>query len=329
MCPARSLAAAAALVLAGCGTTSVIGGDAGPLDASSDAMETGAPAADGGAFDASTPPADVGPCTVDAAAADVPVAPLHTPRWAFEPWISKDISTTDDTYAFVDGFRSRDIPVGAVVLDSPWETQYSTFAPNPVRYHDFDRLVSDMHGRGVRVVLWTTQLVNQSSYDLEMGGDTYVGASPNFDDGLRCGFFVEDGRLFNWWKGRGAGVDFFNPRALGWWHAQQDRVLDAGIDGWKLDFGDSYVDPAQLHTAQGVQDHQAYSEAYYRDFRNYAVSRRGPEFTTMVRAWDQSYQFSGRFFARREDAPIAWMGDNRRDWVGLEDALDELLLAYA
>src|SRR6187401_1037387 len=46
----------------------------------------------------------------------IPPPPLHTPRWAFEPWISKDISSTDDTYAFVKGFRDRDIPFGAVVL---------------------------------------------------------------------------------------------------------------------------------------------------------------------------------------------------------------------
>jgi len=62
------------------------------------------------------PAEDAGTCTWDAAVEDVPVPPIHTPRWAFEPWISKDISTTADTYAFVDGFRERDIPVGAVVL---------------------------------------------------------------------------------------------------------------------------------------------------------------------------------------------------------------------
>jgi alpha-D-xyloside xylohydrolase len=44
----------------------------------------------------------------------------------------------------------------------------------------------------------------------------------------------------------------------------------------------------------------------------------------MVRAWDESYQFAGRFFARKEHAPVAWMGDNRRDYVGLADALDEM-----
>src|SRR5262245_32173833 len=68
-----------------------------------------------------------------------PAPPRHTPRWAFEPWISKDISDGPDTYAFVQGFLDRDIPVGAVVLDSPWETHYNTFVPNPSRYPEFPK----------------------------------------------------------------------------------------------------------------------------------------------------------------------------------------------
>jgi len=68
------------------------------------------------------------------------------------------------------GFQSRDIPVGVVVLDSPWETNYNTFVPNDARYPRFSQMVADMHAKGVRVVLWTTQMVNESSFDLEPGG---------------------------------------------------------------------------------------------------------------------------------------------------------------
>jgi alpha-glucosidase (family GH31 glycosyl hydrolase) len=297
-------------------------------DASRDATPVDATPADAAPLDAE-PPVDAPSCDYDGGTDDAPEPTPHTPRWAFEPWISKDISTTDDTYAFVDGFRSRGIPVGAVVLDSPWETHYNTFVPAPARYPRFDTLVREMHQRDVRVVLWITALVNSYSFDVEVGGDSYEGASPNFAQGLACNFFINDGVTWPWWKGRGASVDFFNPRAMAWWHRQQDAVLAAGIDGWKLDFGDSYVTADPVATAAGAVPHQRYSEAYYRDFLAYGRQRRGAEFLTMVRAWDASYQYAGRFFARREHAPVAWMGDNRRDRVGMIDALDHMFRSAA
>src|SRR2546430_12028591 len=47
----------------------------------------------------------------------------------------------------------------------------------------------------------------------------------------------------------------------------------------------------------------------------------------MARAWDGSYQFQGRFFAGPEHSPVSWMGDNRRDFVGLADALNETFIS--
>jgi alpha-glucosidase (family GH31 glycosyl hydrolase) len=262
------------------------------------------------------------PC--DVAPDEVAEPVRYTPRWAFEPWISKDISSTDDTYAFVEGFAARDIPVGAVVLDSPWETHYNTFVPNPVRYHHFDKLVADLHARNIKVVLWITQMVNSSGLDFELGGDKYEGASPNHAEALACKYLANRGDDWVWWKGTGGALDFFDSRAVAWWHRQQDPLYALGLDGWKLDFGDSYVMVSELETAKGMVSHQAYSEAYYRDFLAYGKKMRGRDFVTMVRGWDESYYLTGRFHARPEHAPVVWAGDNRRDWVGLADALHHM-----
>ena len=276
-----------------------------------------------------------GPGSPGCPAADNPVdkvatPPIHTPRWAFEPWISKDISDGPDTYAFVGGFIERDIPVGVVVIDSPWETNYNSFVPNPERYPDFGGMVADLAGQDVRVVLWITQMINRVSFDVEVGGDMYPDPSPNQATALECGFAVNGGEEFYWWKGFGVGLDFFDPHAVTWWHRQQDLVLDMGISGWKLDFGDTYVDTEIVTTAAGDVPHQEYSEEYYRDYWAYGVSRRGAEeFVTMVRPWDESYEWPGRFHARPEHAPVTWVGDNRRDWVGLIDALDHMLRSAA
>jgi alpha-glucosidase (family GH31 glycosyl hydrolase) len=276
-----------------------------------------------------TPPAvDAG--APDAGDLDTPAEPpLYTPRWAFQPWISKDISDTDDTRAFVKGFRDRDIPVGVVVLDSPWETNYHTFVPNPVRYHDFSTMLTELHGQDIRLVLWMTQFVNLTSFDVETGGDVYPNASPNYYEGKRDNYYVNDDALYFWWKGQGGALDFFNRDARAWWHRQQDDLLQMGVDGWKLDFGDSYITDVPMKTAAGEVSLQQYSEAYYRDFLTYGVAKRGRGFSTLVRPYDRSYTFEGRYFATPQDAPVAWVGDNRRDYVGMVDALDEIFRSAA
>jgi len=195
-------------------------------------------------------------------------------------------------------------------------------------------LVANPHAMNIHTVLWTTAMINSSSFDPEFGGETYPSPSPNFQEALDCNYFVNQGMTYFWWKGTGGGVDFFSPDATAWMHRQEDNALSTGIDGFKLDFAENYVGGATVHdamfdTASGMVSRQTYSERYYQYFLAYGRAKNGPEFMTMTRAWDASYGFPWRLYAKKENSPISWMGDQRRDYSGLAKALNEELVSAA
>lgn len=58
-----------------------------------------------------------------------PVAPW--PEWAFQHWVWENESTQESAIALVDDYLARDIPVGAIIIDSPGETSYNSFVFEP------------------------------------------------------------------------------------------------------------------------------------------------------------------------------------------------------
>src|SRR3954467_11858350 len=86
--------------------------------------------------------------------------PPLTPRWAYEPWVWEDEENdADATMSLVDAYRQRDIPVGVVVVDSPWATNYNTFEVSK-EFGNPARLISRLRDRNVRVVFWATGFIN-------------------------------------------------------------------------------------------------------------------------------------------------------------------------
>ena len=64
------------------------------------------------------------------------------PEWGYGFWKSRDVYPhQDDVEDDVHGCRGTAIPLDAVVLDSPWETQYNTWEPNPHQFPDFAGMV--------------------------------------------------------------------------------------------------------------------------------------------------------------------------------------------
>ncbi len=189
--------------------------------------------------------------------------PPVLPEWGYGFWKSRDVynhqvEVEDD----VDGCEREAIPLDAVVLDSPWETQYNTWEPNPHQFTDFDAMVRDFRGRGVRTVVWVAPWVNLESADGQFPPDAQSRAlheapASNYAEGAAAGHYVRDAHddapfVTRWWMGTGSPIDFTSPAAEEWWRSQAKRTLERGVEGIKADDGEGYYFPDDVRFADGT-----------------------------------------------------------------------------
>ena len=251
-----------------------------------------------------------------------PTAPW--PEWAFHHWVWEDESTQESAIALVDDYLAHDIEVGAIIIDSPWETDYNTFEFDTDLYPDAQAMVDYFHSLGVRVFIWIVGGINTDVPELYS--------------------FAEDNNYFmkytpfggpaevDWWKGKGSLIDFFNPEATAWWHTLVDRTLALGIDGWKCDGLDYYAALARYSPgAGGYVSRLEYSHAYYRDFFDYTRLVLGDDRIITARPVD-NYGLPGggelASFAPVDINWAGWVGDQDADFSGLAAALDNFYESY-
>jgi alpha-glucosidase (family GH31 glycosyl hydrolase) len=165
----------------------------------------------------------------------------------------------DDVLEDFDGFREHGIPLDAIVLDSPWATQYNSWEFNPHQFPDAPGMIATMRRAGVRTVVWATPWVNLDSRDGQAPPQPeserlHREPAPNYGPGAAAGHFVQDnGRPFvtQWWMGTGSPVDLTSAAAEEWWRSQVKRVLELGVEGVKADDGDGYYIPDHVCLADG------------------------------------------------------------------------------
>ena len=120
------------------------------------------------------------------------------------------------------GYREHGLPLDAIVLDSPWATQYNTWEFNPHQFPDAAGYVSRLRADGVRTVVWVAPWVNLESRDGQYPLDAESGADARRAGAelraVRCSCATRDGEPFvaRWWMGTGSPVDFTSrPRRSG------------------------------------------------------------------------------------------------------------------
>ena len=174
--------------------------------------------------------------------------PAILPEWGYGFWKSRDVyEHEDDVREDFDGMRRHDIPLDAVVIDSPWATQYNTWEFNPHQFPDARGLIRQMRDEGVRTVVWVTPWVNLDSRDGQIPPQPeserlHREPASNYAAGAEGGHFVREpsGEPFvtQWWMGTGSPVDFTSHAAEEWWREQARAVLSLGVEGIKADDGE-------------------------------------------------------------------------------------------
>jgi alpha-glucosidase (family GH31 glycosyl hydrolase) len=258
--------------------------------------------------------------------------PKLLPEWAYGHWKSRDVyehqrAVLED----LEGYEANDLPLDAIVIDSPWETQYNTWRFNPHQFPDAPGMLARLRASEVRTVVWVTPWVNLDSTDGQRPPDPeserlHRRPASNYAEALWAGNFIRAANggphVGRWWMGIGSPVDFTSPSARRWWNKQARHVLEMGVEGIKADDGEGYYIPPDARFADrrtGAEAAWAYGDLYRR---------------TMQDVLDEVHPGSGVLFGRsgwtgQQATGMTWGGDQASDFWSLRTLVTATLTAAA
>ena len=258
--------------------------------------------------------------------------PALLPEWGYGHWKSRDVYEHQrDVEDDFEGYRAHRLPLDAIVLDSPWETQYNTWEFNPHQFPDPARADRADARAGVRTVVWVTPWVNVESVDGQRPPDPESdrlhreparelrrgSARPLRQGGRRRavrGALVDGHAARPWTSPR--------RRPRRWWREQAKRVLALGVEGIKADDGEGYYFPTTCAFADGRTGAEA-AWAHGRPVPplDAARARRGPP------GRGRGVRAAG--WTGQQAVGVTWGGDQASDFWSLRALVAATLTAAA
>ena len=240
--------------------------------------------------------------------------PPITPAWMLGHVVWEDQGNTQQsTLQLVREYLDHDIPVDAVIIDSPWSTGYNNFEWDLTRYPDHEGMADMLLQWGVKPILWLTGVVNETSKGVPLQKcDTY-------DLVVKKKLGINLSQPSEWWKGTGVQIDFTNKKARQWFYTQLDKVFNHRFFGFKVDQGEVYFGDT-VTTSVGTMANQDFRKYYYDALFDYVNSRK-PGIGGIVA---RPYSHQKGYHAGVQKMSMGWCGDFGGDWNGLKLQIDNI-----
>jgi alpha-D-xyloside xylohydrolase len=217
------------------------------------------------------------------------------PDWSFGVWMSRCMYTSRaEVEEVLDTAARNNVPIDVVGIDPLWLANrpgkdYDTcdFVWNEKDFGPISEFVDMLHSRGVRLCLWVNTHVDEASA---------VWKPDRVVDGGRARDTVFPQRGYV--ELTGAGAD--------WWLEEMTRLVEAGVDGFKLDYSETLpADATMADGRRGAEVHNLYPllAAQVAERAGVAV-----HFTRSGTSGSQRY-------------PLHWAGDSQSSWAGFRGAL--------
>ncbi len=157
-------------------------------------------------------------------------------------WIELQYRPTQESVLhYADKVLSSGLPAGVLMIDDNWSNYYGQFDFNRQYFPDPAQTVNALHAKGFKVMLWICPFISADSETYrELVRKKFLLMTNEGNPSLNWKN-AHKPLLIQWWNGYSACLDLTNPEAKEWLLAKLHLLQTKyGIDGFKLDAGDSY-----------------------------------------------------------------------------------------
>ncbi|HEY1812771.1 MAG TPA: TIM-barrel domain-containing protein [Kofleriaceae bacterium] len=152
--------------------------------------------------------------------------------WAYGPLLWRDENANQaQVIDDIGQIRSRHLAASGIWFDRPYATGVETFDFDPSKFDDPPAMFAALHAAGLRFGVWHAPYVAPAGNGDPAGPENQYATAQNF-------FPIETGVLVNPWS---KPIDFTNAAAYAWWQQNLASYLAAGVEGFKLDYGEDVV----------------------------------------------------------------------------------------